>query len=498
MRKKASIDYNNMGVSGNSDSIGLLLPPRSIDAERALISSIIIDNSQVNSAIQLVAPEDFYDIVNYKAFKAITLLTEKGEPIDIVTLNNILSGGLLNVNEFQRSSSLNKNQKNKLSFNNLQPDAIDMQSQDLSSFDWTEYLTSLMELPAGLLNVDQYAKIVKEKSILRRLINAAHKIQRKCYEQKDLLEDVLDFTEKTVFDVTEKNTTKSYYEMYPLVLDYFKKLTSKTDDKDISGVHSGFRELDIMTNGFQPSDFIIIAGRPSMGKTAFALSIAKNVSAGFKIPMAFFSLEMSKEQLVTRLISQVSRIDSSQLRRGKLHNPDIESLQRAMTVLEDVPIYIDDSAGISVMELRAKTRRLKMEKNIGLVVVDYLQLMKAPSNIESREQAIADISRSIKALAKELKIPIIALSQLNRLVESRSDRRPQLADLRESGAIEQDADVILFIYREDVYKKDTDKKGVAEIIIGKQRNGPTGIVNLTYVDRITSFENPSNENSENF
>ena len=498
MRKKGSIDYNNMGGSGNSDSIGLLLPPRSIDAERALISSIIIDNSQVNSAIQLVAPEDFYDIVNYKVFKAITLLTEKGEPIDIVTLNNILSGGLLNGNEFQRSSSLNKNQKNKLNFNNLQPDAIDMQSQDLSSFDWAEYLTGLMELPAGLLNVDQYAKIVKEKSILRRLINAAHKIQRKCYEQKDLLEDVLDFTEKTVFDVTEKNTTKSYYEMYPLVLDYFKKLTSKTDDKDISGVHSGFRELDIMTNGFQPADLIIIAGRPSMGKTAFALSIAKNVSAGFKIPMAFFSLEMSKEQLVTRLISQVSRIDSSQLRRGKLHNPDIESLQRAMTVLENVPIYIDDSAGISVMELRAKTRRLKIEKNIGLVVVDYLQLMKAPSHIESREQAIADISRSMKALAKELKIPIIALSQLNRLVESRSDRRPQLADLRESGAIEQDADVILFIYREDVYKKDTDKKGVAEIIIGKQRNGPTGIVNLTYVDRITSFENPSNEASENF
>ncbi|MHB1679897.1 MAG: replicative DNA helicase [bacterium] len=496
MRKKASIDYNNMGGSGNSDSIGLLLPPRSIDAERALVSSIIIDNSQVNSAIQLVAPEDFYDIVNYKVFKAITLLTEKGEPIDIVTLNNILSGGLLNGSEVRRSSS--SNTKNKLSFNNLQPDAIDMQSQDLSSFDWAEYLTGLMELPAGLLNVDQYAKIVKEKSILRRLINAAHKIQRKCYEQKDLLEDVLDFTEKTVFDVTEKNTTKSYYEMYPLVLDYFKKLTSKTDDKDISGVHSGFRELDIMTNGFQPSDFIIIAGRPSMGKTAFALSIAKNVSAGFKIPMAFFSLEMSKEQLVTRLISQVSRIDSSQLRRGKLHNPDIESLQRAMTILENVPIYIDDSAGISVMELRAKTRRLKMEKNIGLVVVDYLQLMKAPSNIESREQAIADISRSIKALAKELKIPIIALSQLNRLVESRSDRRPQLADLRESGAIEQDADVILFIYREDVYKKDTDKQGVAEIIIGKQRNGPTGIVNLTYVAKYTSFENPSNEASENF
>jgi replicative DNA helicase len=360
MRKKNSIQDNAAGSFGSPDSIGLLMPPRSIDAERALISSIIIDNSQVNSAIQLVAPEDFYDIVNYKAFKAITVLTEKGEPIDIVTLNNVLSGGLLNESEGRRKSYSNK--KDSSAFNNLLPDAIDMQSQDLSSFDWAEYLTGLMELPAGLLNVDQYAKIVKEKSILRRLIAAAHKIQRKCYEQKDLLEDVLDFTEKTIFDVTEKNTTKSYYEMYPLVLDYFKKLTSKTDDKDISGVHSGFRELDAMTNGFQPSDLIIIAGRPSMGKTAFALSIAKNVSAGFKIPMAFFSLEMSKEQLVTRLISQVSRIDSSQLRRGKLHNPDIESLQRAMTILENVPIYIDDSAGISVMELRAKTRRLKMEK----------------------------------------------------------------------------------------------------------------------------------------
>jgi replicative DNA helicase len=448
-----------------------VLPPQSIEAEKAMLSSILLDNSQVNSAVQIVAPDDFYDIVNSKIYKAITILTEKNVPIDIITIKNILEHG----------------QDGRASLNGLTGDISNAQAYD--GFNWGTYLVNLMDMPAGLSNVEQYARIVKEKSILRHLINAVSKVQHKCYDQREPLEDVLDFTEKTIFDVTEKNTSKTYYEIYPLMLDYFKKLTSKTDSgQDITGVHSGFKYLDELTNGFQLSDFIIIAGRPSMGKTALALTIAKNIAIQ-NIPVAFFSLEMSKEQLVTRLISMTARIDSAILRKGKIHDPDIDNLINAMHSLENIPIYIDDSAGISAMEIRAKTRRLKIEKNIGVVIIDYLQLMKSSIYIESREQAIADISRSIKSLAKELKIPIIALSQLNRLVESRSDKRPQLADLRESGAIEQDADLIMFVYREEVYKKDTENKGIAELIIGKQRNGPTGVVKLSYIDRFTSFEN---------
>ena len=248
----------------------------------------------------------------------------------------------------------------------------------------------------------------------------------------------------------------------------------------------------------QPSALIIIAGRPSMGKTALSLCIAKNIAVK-KVPVAFFSLEMSKEQLATRLMAMTAKIDSSSLRRGKIHNPDIDNLHRALKILEDIPIFIDDSAGITVTELRAKTRRLKREKGIEVVIIDYLQLMKASRNIESREQAIADISRSLKGLAKELNIPVIALSQLNRMVETRGGtKRPQLADIRESGAIEQDADLIMFVYREEVYNKDTEDKGKAELIIGKQRNGPTGIVRLSYIDKYTSFENLSYEDGEGY
>jgi len=430
-----------------------IVPPNSLDAERALIASILIDNSQSNSVLGVVAPEDFYDTVNSRIFKVITLLSDKGEPIDVITILNAI-----------------KKEKDYVKY--------------FSDFDLSSYLSTLFELPAGLFNIEQYAKIVKEKSLLRSLINASNKVRQKCYEQQDNIEDIVDFSEKSIFDVTEKDSSKNYVEVYPLIFDYFKKLTSrKNDDKDITGVHSGFQYLDEMTNGFQPSDLIIIAGRPSMGKTALALSVAKNIAIK-KIPVAFFSLEMSKEQLATRLLSLTAKIDSSMLRRGRIHNPDIENIHNALEILEDIPIYIDDSAGITVTELRAKTRRLKREKGIEVAIVDYLQLMKGSPYIESREQAIADISRSLKGLAKELHIPIIALSQLNRMVESRQDKRPQLADLRESGAIEQDADLIMFIYRDEVYKKDTAHKGIAELIIGKQRNGPTGVVKLSYTDKL--------------
>ncbi|RZD14921.1 MAG: replicative DNA helicase [Candidatus Acidulodesulfobacterium ferriphilum] len=456
--KNKKIVFNNNGSPSLTDNNLKIVPPNSLEAEKALISSILIDNSQANSVLGSIMPEDFYDTVNARIFKVLVSLGEKGEPIDIITI----------LNAIQKERDY---------------------SQYFSDFDLSAYLTTLYEMPAGLFNVEQYAKIVKEKSILRNLINASNKVRQKCYEQRDDVDDIIDFSEKTIFDATEKDSSKNYVEVYPLIVNYFTKLSSKkNDDSDITGVHSGFQYLDELTNGFQPSDLIIIAGRPSMGKTALSLSIAKNIAVK-KIPVAFFSLEMSKEQLATRLLSLTAKIDSSMLRRGRIHNPDIENIHKALEMLEDIPIYIDDSAGITVTELRAKTRRLKREKGIGIAIIDYLQLMKASPNIESREQAIADISRSLKSLAKELNIPVIALSQLNRMVESRQDRKPQLADLRESGAIEQDADLIMFVYREEVYKKDTENKGIAELIIGKQRNGPTGIVKLSYTDKYTSFEN---------
>lgn len=460
--KKLNSQINKIKPNDNFKNI---VPPNSIEAEKALLSSILIDNSQVNLVLGVITPEDFYDTINAKIFKVITKLSEKNEPIDIITI-----------------------------LNSLEKDAGF--SKDFLDFDYNNYLTTLFEMPAGLFNIEQYSKIVKEKSTLRNLINASNKIRQKCYEQNDDIENIIDFTEKTIFDATEKDAPKNYEEVYPLIFDYFKKLTSKKNENDtITGIHSGFNYLDEYTNGFQPSDLIIIAGRPSMGKTALSLCIAKNIAVK-KVPVAFFSLEMSKEQLATRLLAMTAKIDSSLLRRGRIHNPDIENIHRALEILEDIPIYIDDSAGITVTELRAKTRRLKREKDIEIVIIDYLQLMKASHNIESREQAIADISRSLKGLSKELNIPVIALSQLNRMVESRQEKKPQLADLRESGAIEQDADLIIFVYREEVYKKDTENKGIAELIIGKQRNGPTGIVKLSYFDKYTSFENLSYEDVE--
>lgn len=453
--------------TGKNDGGQLIVPPHSIDAEMALISSILIDNSQVNNVLGLLVPDDFYDGKNSKIFGAICKLSDKSEPIDVITVINSL--------------------KSEKDYTKIFP--LSREGNPSGSFDLNEYLTSLMEMPAGLFNVEQYAHIVKEKSLLRNLIDASNKVRQKCYKQEETLEDIIDFTEKTIFDVTESHSQKNYVEVYPLIVNYFKKLTSKKqDDAEITGVKSGFGYLDEYTNGFQPSDLIIIAGRPSMGKTALSLNIAKNIAMN-KTPVAFFSLEMSKEQLATRLLAMTARIDSALLRRGKIHNPDIENIHRALDILEDIPVYIDDTAGITVTELRAKTRRLKREKNIQMVIIDYLQLMKASPYAESREQAIADISRSLKSLAKELDVPVVALSQLNRMVESRQDRRPQLADLRESGAIEQDADLIIFVYREEVYKKDTENQGIAELIIGKQRNGPTGIVKLSYISKHTSFEN---------
>jgi len=326
----------------------------------------------------------------------------------------------------------------------------------------------------------------------KRLINATSDIATRCYEEQDDIDKLLDDVEQTVFDISSDKSDQDFFSMREIAGEAFKKIEALADRKEmITGVPTGFDEFDQKTAGLQPSDLIIIAGRPSMGKTAFAMNIVQNAAMLSKVPVAVFSLEMSKEQLAVRMLCSLGRIDSNRIRTGHLQEQDWPRLTRATGMLKDAPVFIDDTPALSVLEMRTKTRRLKMEHDIQLVVVDYLQLMRGRASIDSREQEISDISRSLKAMAKELNIPVVALSQLNRSLESRTDKRPQLSDLRESGAIEQDADVICFIYRDQVYNKSPDNpnRGIAEIIIGKQRNGPVGTVKLTFLDSITTFEN---------
>ena len=341
-------------------------------------------------------------------------------------------------------------------------------------------------------NVANYAKIVKEKAILRGLIGSATEIINSCYETDSDVDQVLDKAEHRIFEISENKVRTSFYPIKDIVRESFRAIEDLFTRKElITGVATGFDKIDDMTSGLQASDLIIVAGRPSMGKTAFALNIAQHAAMETQTPVAIFSLEMSKEQLAFRLLASEARVDSQRLRKGFLGETDWPKLTAAAGRLSEAPLYIDDTPAITVLEMKAKSRRLKADRDLGLIVVDYIQLMRAQGNQNSREQEISEISRSLKALAKELKVPVIALSQLNRKVEDRPNRRPQMADLRESGAIEQDADVIAFIYRDEVYNKSDDNpdKGVAEIIIGKQRNGPTGLVKLAFLDRFTTFEN---------
>jgi len=343
-------------------------------------------------------------------------------------------------------------------------------------------------------NIGYYAKIVKEKAILRGLINTATDIVTKGYEESTNVDDFLDYAESRIFEISENKVKPSFFPIKSIVKDSFKTIEELYGRKDlVTGVPTGFSELDKMTSGFQSSDLIIIAGRPSMGKTAFALNVALNaVKEGRENvqPVAIFSLEMSKEQLVSRMLCSEARVDASRLRGGYLADSDWPKLTRAAGVLSEAPLYIDDTPAISVLEMRAKSRRLKADKGLGMIVVDYLQLMRGRDGMKSREQEISEISRSLKALAKELDLPVIALSQLSRAVEQRGgDKRPMLSDLRESGSIEQDADIVMFVFREEFYKRDDDDlKGLAEIIIGKQRNGPIGTAKLAWLSEYTRFE----------
>jgi replicative DNA helicase len=384
-----------------------------------------------------------------------TELIEKNEPIDIITLTDHL--------------------RNK---------------GDLDAIGGTPYLTSLASKIPTSANVRFHSKIVREKSMVRGLLRSVTDIARNVYETEQDAEELIDYAEKTIFDLSERRISPSFSILKDVIKDSFQMIEQLYDKKEaVTGVPSGFKELDELTTGLQKSDLIIIGGRPSMGKTAFSLNIAQHVGVNLKEPVAVFSLEMSKEQLAFRMLCSEAMVDSNNIRKGFIRKDDWHKLTSAAGKLAESPIFIDDSSAISVLEMRAKARRLKVEHGLSLIIVDYLQLMRGRGNAERREQEISEISRSLKGLAKELRVPVIALSQLNRGVETRTgNKKPTLADLRESGAIEQDADVIIFLYRDEVYNKDSnDNKGKAEIIIAKQRNGPTGSINLSFLSQCTRF-----------
>jgi len=433
------------------------VPPQNLEAEQSVLGGILLDNLALNTVIEILETNDFYSEAHRRIFTAATELSNRNEPCDLITLSNLL-----------------KDQKR------------------LEQVGGMTYLASLVDNIGSAANIAFYAKIIKEKSVLRRLIGAATEILTKSYDAGMEIDQVLDQAEHAIFEISEDKIRRSFYPMKEIIKDSFKTIERLYANKElVTGVTTGFDKLDEITSGLQNSDLIIIAGRPSMGKTAFALNIAQNAALEAGIPVAVFSLEMAREQLATRMLAAEARVDSQRLRKGFLGETDWPKLTTAAGRLSEAPIFIDDTPAITVIEMKAKARRLKAEAGLGLIVLDYLQLMRGGAYKDSREQEISEISRSLKSLAKELNVPVIALSQLNRKVEDRTSRRPQMADLRESGAIEQDADVIAFIYRDEVYNRSDDNpdKGIAEIIIGKQRNGPTGTVKLAFQEKYTRFEN---------
>lgn len=430
------------------------LPPQNLEAEQAVLGAILLDNDVLHQVIEVLDASDFYREAHGKIFAGIIDLYNKNDPCDLITLTDILT-----------------------------------QKKHLDVIGGPSYLSSLVDNIPTAANALHYARIVREKSVLRKTIHAATEIITKGYENGEDVEGLLDYAENCIFSISEYQVKPSFYLLRDILKSSFITIEKLYEKKElITGVPSGFADLDHLTSGFQDSDLIIIAGRPSMGKTSFALNIAQYAAIEKNVPVAIFSLEMSKEQVAIRMLCSEARLDAHKLRGGFLSESDWPKLTRAAGTLSEAPIFVDDTAGINVLEMRAKSRRLRKDQKLGLIIVDYLQLMREKTHTDSREQEISAISRSLKGLAKELNIPVIALSQLNRRVEERQNKRPQLADLRESGAIEQDADVIIFIYRDEVYREDSPEKGIAEIIIGKQRNGPIGVPKLAFIDKYTRFE----------
>lgn len=431
------------------------LPPQNLEAERAVLGGMLIDNEAIHRVAELLEPADFYRDAHRKVYEAILQLYQSNEPSDLLTATETLK-----------------------------------KMGQLEAVGGASFLATLVDQTATSAHVAHYAKIIREKSVLRRLIEGAGSILERGYEEESSVDEFLDEAERIIFDVASRRVHQGFYPVKDVVKASFKAIELLYEKKElVTGVSSGFKDLDRITSGLQRSDLIIVAGRPSSGKTAFALTMLEYAACDNKVPCAIFSLEMSKEQLVQRLLCSRAEVDSYKLRGGFLAENDWPKLTRAAGILSEAPIFIDDSPMLTVLEMRAKARRLKKEKNVGLLVVDYLQLIRTHGRVESREREISEISRGLKALAKELNVPVVALSQLNRGLESRQDKRPMLSDLRESGSIEQDADVVMMIYRDEMYNTESPEAGKAEIIIGKQRNGPTGKITLAFRSKFTRFDN---------
>jgi replicative DNA helicase len=438
------------------------LPPQSIEAEESLLSAVILDNSTLLDVVEIVAPDDFYHQSHQRIYDAIIDLFTRNQPVDLVTLADAL-GSRGEIDEIGNGE-----------------------------YRGHTYLSWLVDAAPVAINAAHYARIVHDKACLRRLIAKAAEITQRCYENQGEVDEVINFAEQAVFEISEDKIAPAFQPIAGIIETNIDTLEERQGQKSlITGVPTGFTHLDNLTSGLQPSDLIILAARPSMGKTAFALNIARNAAVDAGVGVGVFSLEMSKEQLSMRMLCAEARVDSSRLRSGFFSRDDWDSLTEAAGILSEAPLFIDDSPDLGTVEIRAKGRRLKMEQNIGLIIIDYLQLMRGRSSSERRDLEISEISRALKGLAKELNLPVLALSQLNRKLEERADRRPMLSDLRESGALEQDADVVAFIYRDEVYNKDENNphRGRAEIILGKQRNGPIGTAHLTFLNQYTRFEN---------
>lgn len=440
------------------------VPPQNLEAESSVLGGILLENDAINVVLELLRTGDFYRESHRKIFRAMIELADRSEPVDIITLSECL--------------------KNR---------------GELEAVGGSAYLASLNDFVPTAANISYYARIVREKSILRHLINAATEVATKGYDGTGNVEELLDSAERAIFDITEQRIKGSFVKVGDMMKDSIKMVEKLFERKTmITGVPTGFKDLDTKTAGLQPADLIIVAARPGMGKTAFSLNIASHAAfSGYGV--AVFSLEMAKEQLALRLLCSEARVDNSKVRTGYLSDRDFPKLATAAGRLHDALIFVDDTPAISVLELRAKARRIARdrEKKLGLIIVDYLQLMRGTGAAQNREQEISEISRSLKALAKELNVPVLAVSQLNRRVEDRNDKTPQLSDLRESGAIEQDADVIAFIYREAAYNPKSDDN-TATITIAKQRNGPTGDLSLTFLREFTRFEDYSGRDEEFF
>jgi replicative DNA helicase len=429
--------------------------PHNPEAERTVLGAVLVDNAAFSSAAEILTREDFHREAHRRIFDAMAALAERAQSIDLVTLKD----------ELVRHAAL-------------------------EAVGGAGYLASLLDGVPRITNVEQWSRIIREKAILRNLIHASNRIAQSCYEAEQEPDVILDQAERSVFEIAERRIRRGFVGIKDIVKESFRTIDQLSQSKElVTGLPTGFVDLDEKTSGLQKGDLVIVAARPAMGKTSLCLNIAQYASQRTGESVGLFSLEMAKEQLVLRMLCADARIDAHRLRTGNLQEKDWARLAKAFAELSASKIFIDDSATLTPLEMRAKCRRLKAEHGLGLVIVDYLQLVSGPGRAENRQQEIASVSRSLKSLAKELSVPVVALSQLSRAPEARSDRRPQLSDLRESGSLEQDADVVMLIYREEEYKPTEENKGIAEINVAKQRNGPTGVVKLAFIKEFTRFEN---------